>query len=211
MRQTHPMWLGVGVGIGVLVLGLGLGLGACSPDIVPGAYLCGPDQSCPEDQVCDGVDNLCVAPGGAQPLICTSGEAQPRFVTGCATVAPSFGSISVTVPHANGCAPLGDAEDWYQFDVPANCGPTVASIRLSFPIAFEQFALRLGAQPSIEGDSAMCGVDSAPDDGAMQLCLKQSVTAGTHYTVRVARSGVGNCDGQCGYNRYTLTLQLGTP
>lgn len=209
MRQTHPMWLGVGVGIGVLVLGLGLG--ACSPDIVPGAYLCGPDQSCPEDQVCDGVDNLCVAPGGAQPFACgTVTEVEPNDGATVAQPVTNLGCASPLV-QIKGCAPLGDAEDWYQFDVPANCGPTVASIRLSFPIAFEQFALRLGAQPSIEGDSTMCGVDSAPDDGAMQLCLKQSVTAGTHYTVRVARSGVGNCDGQCGYNRYTLTLQLGTP
>jgi hypothetical protein len=107
-----------------------------------------------------------------------------------------------------GCASGSDSEDWYGFDVPANCGATLAEIRVSYPIAFEQLALRLA---TTDGDAATCGVDSAPDDGFEQLCVKQNVTAGTHYTVRVARNGTGNCDGACAYNRYTLTLQLGTP
>ena len=84
----------------------------------------------------------------------------------------------------------------------------MATIRISYPIAFEQLSLHLAA---IEGDAATCGVDSAPDDGLEQRCVTQNVVAGTHYTIRVARDGIGNCGGSCAYNRYTLTLQLGTP
>lgn len=183
----------------------------CSPDIVPGAYLCGPEQACPDDLVCNGEDNLCVAPGGALPFACGNvTEVEPNDGVAAAQPITNLGCASPLV-QVKGCTPLGDVEDFYQFDVPANCGATIASIRLSSPIAYEELALRLDGATSIEGDAAMCGVDPAPDDGAVQRCLSQPVTAGRHYTLRVARSGSGDCDGQCAYNRYTLTVQLGTP
>ena len=45
-------------------------LAACSPEIVSGAYLCGPEASCPDGQECNGEDNVCVLPGGAKPFGC---------------------------------------------------------------------------------------------------------------------------------------------
>ncbi len=183
-------------------------LGACTPDIVPGAYLCGPDESCPERQVCNGPDNTCVSPGGAVPFACGAGnDVEPNDG---AAVAQAIPNVTCAGPllQLKGCAAGTDTEDWYGFDVPPSCAATVASIRLSYPIAFEQLSLRLG---TTEGDPVACGVDSAPDDGFDQHCVTQNVTAGTHYTLRVARTGAGNCEGACAYNRYTLTLQLGTP
>src|SRR5690606_5891048 len=47
----------------VLVL---VAAGACSPEIAPGAYLCGPERACPEGQACDGPTNICVLTSGAQ-------------------------------------------------------------------------------------------------------------------------------------------------
>jgi hypothetical protein len=95
------------------------------------------------------------------------------------------------------------------FDVPAVCTNTVATVRLAFPLAFEQ--LSLGLDGTGTGSVGACGVNVAPDDGFDVVCLEQPVSAGSTHTVRVARSGVGNCDGECGFNRYTLSLQLGTP
>ncbi|CAN5880382.1 hypothetical protein BH11MYX3_BH11MYX3_15040 [soil metagenome] len=183
-------------------------IGACTPDIVPGAYLCGPDESCPERQVCNGADNTCVLPGAAVPFACGAGnDVEPNDDAASALAIPNLTCAGPLVQLV-GCASGSDAEDWFAFDVPPNCNATVASLRLSYPIAFEQLSLRLA---STEGDAATCGVDSSRDDGSDQQCVTQNVTAGTHYTVRVARNGTGNCDGACAYNRYTLTLQLGTP
>lgn len=183
-------------------------LGACTPDIVPGAYLCGPDESCPEGQVCNGADNTCVLPGGTTAFACDRGnDVEPNDGAAEAETIPNVTCAGPLI-QLKGCALGSDTEDWYAFDVPPTCGATVASIRLTSPIAFEQLSVRLA---NADGDAATCGVDSAPDDGVEQTCIQQNVTAGTHYALRVARTGTGNCGGSCAYNRYTLTLQLGTP
>ena len=184
-------------------------LAACSPDIVQGSYLCGPEQSCPQNQVCNGADNLCVLPGGVMPFSCGDKitEVEPNNGPTAAQAITNLDCVSPLV-QIKGCAPAGDAEDWYAFDVPANCGATVAGVRLSFPLAFEQLSVQLG---NVAGSQAACGNTSPPDDGSDTVCLTTPVTAGQHYALKVARSGIGDCDGQCAYNRYSLSLQLGTP
>jgi hypothetical protein len=193
----------------VLALVLALG-GACTPDIVAGAYLCGPEQSCPDGQVCNGPDNLCVLPGAAQPFECGTKitEVEPNNASTAGQPIPNLACVSPLV-QVKGCTPTGDTDDWFVFDVPAACTNSVATVRLSFPLAFEQLSLDLDT--SATGTVAACGVNVALDDGSDVLCLVQAVTAGSKHAVRVARSGVGNCDGECGFNRYTLSLQLGTP
>ncbi|MBA3462388.1 MAG: hypothetical protein H0T46_20670 [Deltaproteobacteria bacterium] len=184
--------------------------GACTPDIVAGAYLCGPEQSCPDGQVCNGPDNICVLPGAALPFECGDKitEVEPNNASTAAQPIPNLACVSPLV-QVKGCTPTSDTEDWFVFDVPAQCTATEATIRLSFPLAFEQ--LSLGLDGTATGTVAACGVNLAPDDGTDVLCLEQAVTAGSKHAVRVARSGVGNCGGECGFNRYTLSLQLGTP
>ena len=184
-------------------------LSACSPDIVPGAYLCGPEQACPEDLACDGVDNTCVAATSVRPFECGDKITEIEPNNG-ATAAQAIANLACVSPPIliKGCTPMNDAEDWYAFDVPATCGATVATVRLDFPLAFEELSVHIGDSA---GSQADCGTTAPPDDGSATACLKTSVTAGQHYTVRVARSGAGDCDGQCAYNRYSLSLQLGTP
>lgn len=182
---------------------------ACSPEIVQGAYLCGPEQSCPDGQACNGEDNLCVLPSGAKPFSCGDKitEVEPNNGATAAQAIPNLACVSPLI-QIKGCTPAGDAEDWYAFDVPATCGATVANLRLSFPLAFEQLSVELGGAAASPAD---CGTSVPLDDGTETVCLKTPVSAGQHVTLRVARSGVGDCDGQCAYNRYSLSLQLGTP
>lgn len=184
--------------------------GACTPDIVAGAYLCGPEQACPDGQVCNGPDNVCVLPGAALPFDCGTKitEVEPNNASTAAQAIPNLACVSPLV-QVKGCTPTADTEDWFVFDVPAQCTTSVATVRLSYPLAFEQ--LSLGLDGTATGTVAACGVNIAPDDGSDVVCLEQPVAAGSKHTVRVARSGVGNCDGECGFNRYTLSLQLGTP
>jgi hypothetical protein len=181
---------------------------ACTPDIVSGAYLCGPESSCPDGQVCNGTDNLCVLPGSAQPFSCGDKitEAEPNNAPGAAQNLESLQCVS-TLVEIKGCTPADDHDDYYAFDVPAQCNATVAKVRLSFPLAFEQLTVDLGGTT---GTAEVC-TNTVPDDANETLCISQPVTPGMHYTLHVARSGVGDCGGACGYNRYTLGLQLGTP
>ena len=182
---------------------------ACSPDIVQGSYLCGPEQSCPDGQACNGVDNICVLPSGALPFACGDKITEVEPNNG-ATAAQPITNLECVSPlvQIKGCTPANDAEDWYAFDVPATCGATVASVRLSFPLAFEQLSVDLAGKSGTQAD---CGTTVGTDDGVDTLCLSTPVTAGQHYTLRIARSGIGDCGGQCAYNRYSLSLQLGTP
>jgi len=186
-------------------------LGACAPDIVSGAYLCGPDEACPDGQVCNGADAICVLPGGATPFACGKvTEVEPNDGAATAQAIANLPCAS-TLAEIRGCTPLGDAEDWYAFDVPSTCLSTVASVRLSFALAWEGLTIQLaGPDGSFDGAASACDVIS-PDDGALQVCLKRPVTAGGHYTLRIGLDGTGDCDGACRYNRYTLGLQLGTP
>ena len=197
------------------LLGLGLvALGACSADIAPGSYLCGPEQICPADQACDGVSNTCVLPSQAKPFACPSAtettEVEPNNDTTSAQLVANLACASRTAEIV-GCTRDLDGEDWFQFDVPAVCTTVHVQSRLTFPLAFEVLALELrGANDATVATGEPCA-NAESDDGDEQRCLDQPLAPGGHYAIRIARTGAGTCSGACAYNRYTLTLQLETP
>lgn len=191
-----------------IVLGL---LGACTPEIVSGAYLCGPDESCPDDQRCNPASGLCVSPGSVEAFACGKAqtEVEPNNSKAGAQVIPPLGCAS-SLTEIGGCTPAGDADDWFVFDVPATCTTTVAHLRLSSSIAFQTLGITLsGPNGTFEASASACA-SSLSDDGEVQVCLDQAVTPDSTYAVRVGPSGGGNCEGDCPYNRYSLHLQLGT-
>jgi len=189
-------------------------LTACSPDIVPGSYLCGPERLCPEDQQCDGVTNICVLPNQVMPFACpplmTTSEVEPNDSAASAQVVANLACVSRSAELV-GCSKDLDGEDWFQFDVPGDCTAVGVTARLTFPLAFEVLSVEL-----LDAGGAVLAIgepcpQSEQDDGDEQSCLEKTLTPGGHYTVRVARTGEGACDGACAHNRYTLTLALETP
>lgn len=186
-------------------------LGACTPEIVSGAYLCGPDESCPDDQTCNPASGLCVSPASVKPFACGEDltEVEPNNTQGAAQVIQPGGCASA-IAEISGCTPAGDGDDWFVFEVPANCVTTFAHLRMSSSLAFETLGVTLaGPNGTFEASSTACD-NSFPDDGEVQVCLDQQVTPGATYTVHVAPAGGGNCGGDCAYNRYRLGMQLGT-
>jgi hypothetical protein len=188
-------------------------LGACTPEIVSGAYLCGPDESCPDDQKCNPASGLCVAPGSVQAFTCGREqdltEIEPNNTQAGAQAIQASGCAS-TLAEISGCTPAGDGDDWFTFQVPANCTTTVAHLRLSSSIAFQMLGVTLsGPNGTFEASATACD-SSFPDDAEVQVCLAQTVTPGATYAVRVAPAGGGNCGGDCPYNRYRLSMQLAT-
>lgn len=187
-------------------------VGACAPDIAPGAYLCGPEQVCPDEQVCDGVSNICVLRSQAKPFACpaTTTEIEPNDDTNNAQIIPNLACASRRA-EVIGCTRDLDGEDWFQVDVPATCTTVSVDLRLTFPIAFELLELELRDGTGASVATGTPCAQTEPDDGDEQSCIDHALTPGGRYAVRVARTGEGDCGGACAHNRYTLSLQLETP
>lgn len=192
----------------LLLVGL---LTACAPDIVSDSYLCGPNKSCPEDQVCNGADNHCVLPSSAQPFSCTPQVmTEPDDTSALAHAAPQLSCPSV--PYVdNNCMLENDAEDWVKFDAPATCTTVAAEVRVSFPLAYERLGFELwdlGTMTKLADDIACT---TSGEAGEEIRCMTVTLVPGTTYGIKVHPAGDGNCDGTCSYNRYKLSLQLTTP
>lgn len=185
---------------------------ACTPDIAPGSYLCGPEQLCPEGQSCNGPDNVCVVTSAAMPFACET-DLDPPGDDAPATAQPLGALDCVSALRVTkGCMSAGDVADWYQFDVPASCVTVQVEATLAFPIAYEtldlQLSTNLGPGSVVEGT---CPPSRSPDEGEAQRCFEMTVTPGTRYALGVVPDGTGDCDRACAFNRYRLSMQLATP
>jgi hypothetical protein len=186
---------------------------ACSPHIASGAYLCGPEQSCPDEQLCNGPDNKCVAPSLAQAFDCTEDFPNPFNDDSAATGTQLAGLQCVSgVSTSPGCLTDEDPGDWYQFDTPAACAAVGVDVIVTFPLAFEPIALQLSTD-----DGAPVAVDTPcknpppPEIGEDARCVAMPLVPGHHYAIGVLHAGDAACDGRCAHNRYTFKLQLVTP
>ncbi len=211
-------------------------LGACSAEIAPNTYFCGPEQLCPDGLVCDAVEDVCVSPSQARAFDCQipcrfddSGEPQElcpdEFVckqNRCVAITdnepasgfllePAFECVS-DVREIASCLSPDDPGDWFTFDVPGNCTAVQIEARVSFPIANEPVLLQLstngGPPTTVETD---CKVSTGEDGGRTSRCFEMTVANGSRHSVGLVHSGVDDCGGNCTFNRYQLNLQLSTP
>lgn len=191
---------------------LAIALSACTPNVFSESYLCGPDSVCPEDQACNGPDHTCVLASKAQPFTCaptmitepddTSDQAHVLQTTSCQAVPVSEGN----------CMLANDAEDWVKFQVPSTCSATVqVNVVISYPIAFEQLGTELWDldHNTKIADDGEC--KKKAEVGEENRCTLQTLVPGGNYGIKVHPTGEGNCDGNCSYNSYSLSLQLMTP
>ena len=184
-------------------------LAACSPDVVSGSYRCGIDQSCPPDEACDGSADTCVLISEATPFSCmdtTAPDDDPAHATAIS------GLQCISAPFStSACILLGDPADWYSVAPPSDCTAVAISAKLEFPIANERLTLELWDL----GSMTMLGADIAcppgGDSAHEHRCLTMTVTPGGAYGIAVKPTGQNNCGGSCNYNRYDLSIQLGTP
>jgi len=184
---------------------------ACTPDIVSGAYLCGPNAACPEGQSCNGPDNTCVLASTAQPFECTPDmNTEPDDTSAQAHEITGLGCVSVPFVNSN-CMLQGDSEDWVRFTAPSSCTSVEVQARVSFPLAFERLGFELwnlDANTKLT-DDVVCPIDGQA--GEELRCLQMTLTPGTSYGIRIHPAGDGNCGGTCSFNRYTLRVLLATP
>jgi hypothetical protein len=188
-----------------------LAASACTAEIAPGAYLCGPEQLCPEGLACNGTDNTCVLASEALPFACGVADPAGDDVPTAGQVVANLACVS-PIRESKGCLLQNDIGDWYQFDVPGNCAAVQIEARITFPIAFEQVAMQLSTDdgPGVAVDGP-CSSALPPDLGDTARCFKMTVANGSHHAIGLVHSGLENCGGGCANNRYTLSLQLSTP
>lgn len=185
-------------------------LAGCTPDIVSGAYLCGPDSSCPEDLVCSGASGTCVLASQVEPFACTPKVQLEPDDTMAEAHPLDFGCVSA-VTELQSCMLDGDVADWVTFVPPAVCNAVEVQARLSFPLAFQDLGFELWdveANMQLASDAA-CTQGAGTSD--VRRCLDFQLVPGKQYAIKVHPTGDGTCDGGCTYNRYTLTVQLATP
>lgn len=182
-------------------------VGACTPDIVSGSYLCGPNGACPGDLACNGPDNTCVLASTAQPFSCDPDvQTEPDDSAATAHVL-KLDCLGVPIVTAN-CMLQGDAEDWVKVTAPATCTSVAIHAAVSYTIAFEPLAMELW---NLDTDTQLTSDTTCPNDGehGEELrCLDQDLTPGATYGIKVRPTGEDDCDGKCPYNRYTLRVQL---
>lgn len=193
-------------------------LAACTPDIVSGSYLCGPDSICPEGQACNGTEDegaglmaeTCVLPSLAQPFKCTPKfDAEPDNSAAEGYVISNLGCVSA--PFTNdGCMPVDDESDWVTFVAPSICTSVGVQARLTFPLAYEELGLELW---NVDANMMVAEDKDCPQgsEGAVRRCLDFTLVPGIKYGVKVKPTGEGACGGNCTYNRYSLSVQLATP
>lgn len=183
---------------------------ACTPEIVSGSYLCGPNATCPEGQVCNGLDNVCVHAGAALPFSCapdidTEPDDQP------ANAYPLTLSCELISAVIDSCLTEDDAGDWVRFVAPTTCGSQGIDVRVMYPISFERVGLELWNLDTNEivAQDMVCPTTGVAGEDVR--CLQADLVAGVSYGVQVVPTGVDDCDGACAYNRYTLAMQLTLP
>jgi hypothetical protein len=189
---------------------LAIATAACTPEIVSGSYLCGPNASCPEDQACNGPDNVCVS-SNAEPFSC-----EPKKVTepdDSTDMAFSIGVLDCAAVASviDSCMDETDPADWVAFSTSASCADAVADVRVTFPTAFEELGMELwdlDANERVAVDSP-CPVSG--EGGDELRCIKMALAPATRYAIQVLPTGEGTCDGGCAYNRYALRMQLNQP
>jgi hypothetical protein len=187
-------------------------LAACSPDIVSGAYLCGPESMCPPDEACDGVTDSCVLASRAEPFACDDGTERAGDDTAAsATQLPNLDCVSVPAS-LDGCMPAGDGADWFKFSTPTVCSSIEAQVRVQYPVAYEHLSMQLWdiGMNTLVGSDIDCPKSSG-DPAHVERCINLQVTPGHDYGIAIQPTADGSCDGACAYNRYYLTVQLATP
>lgn len=199
----------------LLPFALPFALAACTADIAPDTYFCGPERLCPEGLTCNDADNICTAPSNVEAFGCGKIDGIPiPDMVGDDTPADGFDITNVNTclvtRELRACLFADDPGDWVQFDLPAvSCSGTYTMTgRVTFAIAFEPLAIQLSTD---DGPPQTVDVecDKATDSGGQtQRCFEVQLAGGSHYAIGVVHGNTANCDGDCAHNRYVLDLRM---
>ncbi len=186
---------------------------SCSPEIGAGTYFCGPDKLCPEGLVCDEPTTICERDFAARPFECPAGS-EAGEPDDTLDQAPELGTFAcgATAPlsSARGCIDSPSAIDLYKFEYDDECsgiGPFV-SVRLRHPIGLGGLQVELlDASGALVKAAEPCTL-AGDFSGTELLCIDETLASGSYFLRVTAPADATNCDGDCHYNRYSLSLSF---
>jgi len=180
-------------------------LAGCEPDIVGGAYYCGPERACPPDLRCDEATAVCRYPREVEAFTCPDGTNahEPDDTVAAAfdlgTAGCGVGSVA-----ADGCIDNAPDLDHWTIHTPEGCGSTV-HVTAAAPLAFAPVSLEvLAADGTQLVEGTVC--DDLDDAGQVRRCADLDLPGGSTAVLRLGLLGGEDCDGACAYNRYHLSV-----
>ena len=179
-----------------------LGLAACSPDVYPGTYFCGPELFCPPDQVCDPSSERCSEPDEVEPFACPEGSeasepddelAEARALTLGCSIGTEF----------EGCIADGQDVDVVRLTIPANCigGRIELNLRSGLALATLAPSMTDGAGAALPMTS--CTAFPATEADVNECIALNDVPA--EIFVHLGLAPGADCDGECAFNRYAVS------
>jgi hypothetical protein len=183
-------------------------LAACTPEIVAGAYFCGPEMSCPSGFACDGPSNTCVRPGSVQPFACDF-SLQDREPDDDVANAPLLGIIPCAPQRLETTGCIADGVDVDIFALTSGDCAMQVEIRATYATAFAPVAIDiLDDTGELLAPGELCGTGAGGEDVS---CADLITTANTTYLIRFVAADEADCDGLCSYNRYEVSIGSAAP
>jgi hypothetical protein len=186
---------------------LAVAAAGCEPEILSGAYYCGPELACPDDQVCSAGDGTCVAPGLARPFACPDGtEASEPDDDAASAATITLATCPVAGVTRTGCLPAAPDRDWVAVIAPTSCIGRPLSIDVRFPAAFAPVVLeRMLADGTTAEVAPACDITGGV--GANDaVCLRTTVPADGTARVRITFDAERDCDAACDFTHYEVTV-----
>lgn len=186
-----------------------LALTACVPEIYDGAYLCGPEQTCPEGQTCDPSTAVCQGDPPRGAFACPDGSDadEPDDVQGDAP-RRAVGCLGFPVEWTGCVTDAGDV-DRTVLEIDAACVGRPLRLDVRTAIAFGQPEVTLLDASGQPLSAASCTTTPGISVDAFACVATDAATATTE--VRVTMPSDGTCDGACAFNRYALRATATPP
>jgi hypothetical protein len=181
-------------------------LAACDPEIISGSYFCGPQMLCPEGEVCNPADGVCVRPDLAEPFQCEPGSdggepnEDPATASGLSVAGCPAGQVERI-----GCLPAGIDVDWILVTSPVSCAGAPLSIDVRYSVAFAPAVVELFAADgtTVVQRATACNITGGIGDKDA-VCLDTPVPADGRSLIRVSLDTELDCDGACDFMHYQV-------
>ncbi len=184
---------------------------ACTPDIGPGTYWCGPERLCPPDQACNDNTFTCEFADRAERFSCPADTEsyEPDEDTASARDVGAITCGGTLLGGVAGCIASKGNVDLYRFELATTCsGPDPhVEVRLSYPFALVGLEVELlDDAGAVVTTSELCS-DSLNRSGKDRQCLDATISPGVYYVRVKAIADSPDCGGDCHNNQYLLDVR----
>lgn len=184
---------------------------ACTPDIGPGTYWCGPERHCPPDQACNDNTFTCEEERTAERFSCPV-DSETYEPDGDIATARDMGPVvcgNTLIGGVVGCIAAAGNVDLYRFELDTSCGGADPHLeaKVNFPIGLVGLQVELLDSAGTVVTSGELCTESLNLSGKERVCLDASLTQGVYYLRIQVAADAPDCNGDCHNNQYVLDVR----